>query len=371
MLFALAVLGAFLASTFSSYFKGCKFEIRFLAIFSIVVLVSLTASSRMIGETYSDDLSRYYDSFLAAGKYGFFEYLQLNNREFAFQSLNWLLFQIFGDLGIRNFLFIFSFLISSLASLVIYRISPPEYRIVCILLCLLTPSYLLFSTQLVRQTLAIILFFCFATTKGKYKYLYLIFAIAIHYVVLTFLLPFILINKYKKFLFVYKGALTIIVSLFFLYLSGFVAHNYSVIIKLITELPVVGDKALYLLYIDRQKTTVGSVFIASIFLFYSLFFFISKEKQENYEFSNFLVFYFIFISVVFLFFNFKPLSERFSPYITIFFPVLFYNFLVLVKLSVLYRLVFNYVFLFLFLALFYFAAEFPHPFSLYNGYISN
>ncbi|WP_158307909.1 EpsG family protein, partial [Pseudoalteromonas sp. BSi20429] len=307
-LFTLAILSAFLASTFSSYFKNSKFEISLLAVFSIVVLVSLTASSRMIGETYSDDLLRYYNSFLEASKHDLFEYLQLNSREFAFQSLNWVLFQIFGDLGIRNFLFIFSFFISTLASIVIYRISPPEYRIICILLCLLTPSYLLFSTQLIRQTLAIFLFFCFATTRGKYKYIYLIFAISMHYVVFTFLLPFLLINRYKKYLFAYKGAVTVILSMFFLYMSVVVAHNYSVIIKLITELPIIGDKALYLLYIDRQATTVGSVFVASILLFYSLFFVIGKEKQQNYEFSNFLVFYFIFISVVFLFFDFKPLS---------------------------------------------------------------
>ena len=235
-LFASAFISSFFTASFSSYVSKSEPELRYLLIFLLILLASLTASSRLIGETYSDDLIRYYNSYLDAGVYSFMDYLALNSRELAFQSLNWLLYQLMGDFGIRNFLFIFCFIICSLTSIVIYKVTPEEYRIICILLCLLTPSFLLFSTQLIRQTLAVALFFNYVVMKRKGKYLFLIASIAIHYVVLLFLVPFYLFSKYRCQIFIqYRGLFAFALISLFLFFSTYVAHNYSVIIKSFTN----------------------------------------------------------------------------------------------------------------------------------------
>lgn len=366
----MAVVSSFIATTSSNYYGVDKTrEVRVMATLFIVFLVALTASSRMIGETYSDDLLRYYSAYLDADYYGLFDYLELNQREVVFQAFNWFLFQLIGDVGIRGFLFVFSFVINLLVGGAIYKVAPERYKVVCVLLCLLTPSYLLVSTQLIRQTLAIALLLNFITTKSKGKYAYLVFSVSMHYVVFLLLVPYILIKKYKSLLFKYRSCYAISIVIFLFLLSSFVGNNYYQVVGYFSEIPVIGSKALYLASASNEKIEIGLVFISSIFLFFVMLFFKGEAVLNQEEpLSQFIVFYFVLVLIVFLFFDFKSLSERFFGYTTTFFPLFFY--IILDRAKVDYKLIFNYLFLFLYMSLFYMAASYKNPFSLYGGYLS-
>ncbi|MBO2661847.1 MULTISPECIES: EpsG family protein [Shewanella] len=256
------------------FLSVCKIEKniqRFLEFFFILIIL-ITASSREFFQTNSDDMIRYYDSYLVAAKSDYLQYIYIYGREFLFETFNWFIAWITsGVLNVNQYTFLI-ILPTICFSYFFYKTITPNENVSIALLCLLVPGLMLIETQLVRQTMGYFIFlYSMTISRRSYKILLILAAIMIH--ATTFFLALIWYFSDKLLIKFFRTTKGIFVLPFFIscYLIGLkLTNHYQTIVANMASLPFIGFKADFLLTIDL----VPFVFAKLYFVFFALVCFI-------------------------------------------------------------------------------------------------
>ncbi|MFQ2286668.1 EpsG family protein [Aeromonas dhakensis] len=369
-----------------SFLSVCKVEksAKIYLDFLCLLIIILTASSREFFQTESDDMIRYYESYINASESGYFEYLDIYGREALFESFNWIVAWVTaGALNVNQYAFIIISPTVLFCYLFYKRISPNENASIAFL-CLLIPGLMLMETQLVRQTMGFFLFL-YAMTMSRYfhRILFILAALMIHsttiiFVILWFFSERILIRFFKF----TKGYFAFPILLLCYFIGLLLSRYYSELVVMMTDLPFIGFKANFLLMLDLMPLVFAKLyivyFILVCFLCVMIFSFwggaVNKGNvlcsRLNELQIKYLVFSYTACCFILIFSGVGQLVERFI--------VLFFSSIPMLSVYILNSLSFRRfngvslypLIVFVFFLYYIFMLLQPSDFSLFNGYFS-
>jgi len=348
---------------------------QYFTSFFLILVLALIASSRVLMQDPSDDLTRYYKVYLLAKDAGLMDYLSMFNREILFQIYNWILFQFIGEVHPRLYLFFMVFPTVLFGGLALYKISPPEYKFLVTMLCFLTPSMLTLETQLIRQTMSIMVVIYAFTIDSKFIRRFLLFSsFLLHSVAIVFIILLHFIPLFRKEIIRSNGIILFVFLIAAFFLHKFMISNFDELVFLISSIPNIGYKVSFLKAIDFENIRLGTILVFSIIVFlFSVFIFFSGVKRcstaliarpmsgvEAFIFINF-----IFLFIALSFYSVRPLAERFTMYISSFSP--FFFFYILSKYSIKQKYLIEMLFVSLNIVLFIANSMTPSSFAIFNG----
>lgn len=246
---------------------------------SYFLLTLLLLSTRKIAEVPSDDLIRYFGTYLDATTLGLSEYLTLTNREPVFQSYSWFIYQLFGsNLDIRSFSIISVMPSIFLLILLASKSSNAKSHSFILVSLLFSPSLLFVEMQLIRQSMAIYMLICSFFYMGYKKYLLLLMSVLTHYIVLPISILIFLITKifnlasfrlyFLLCVVIFGYATSYIIGLYFHELSEVLSSSFF------------GGKFNFFTVAEKGSYPVGIMFIISIITFNVWFYFAVLERYK-------------------------------------------------------------------------------------------
>ncbi|MDD9196710.1 EpsG family protein [Aliivibrio sp. S3MY1] len=288
---------------------------------TIVIFASLLFSSRVYFLSESDDMIRYYSSYLQAGSYDYLQYMKIVNREWVYISSDWLTYQVFGVINPRIYLFLKSLTFNGIFVFALFKIFKQQrYRLFIILAIVTVPSIGI-HTQLVRQLLGFAIFLLAIGFPGKSKHvLFLILSIGVHKVSIIY---FILLWSYPFFKrFIFNNTFLFLALILCLFLGRLI--NIDMIVEILQSIPEIGKKANFItmVEIDRIKFGITSLIVILLCFFNAvkldriLLVITEKEMRLFYVLMLLLLGTLILSSI-------NVLAERFIGFVVIFFPWFF------------------------------------------------
>jgi len=343
-----------------------KYKIAIVFIVFIVFL-SILFSSRTYFITASDDIFRYYHSYLRARDYSLFQYIDYIDREIIYTAGNWFAYQIFGHISPRFYLFITSLTFNCFMMLALVKIFKNNKYKLFIVFAILSTPVMVGQTQLVRQLLSFAIFLlAFSYPNRIAQVLLFVFALGIHKVSIIF---FCVLWSYK---WVGKLILTpfvLIVGVIIAFIIGRLL-NINSIIDFLVIIPFIGDKAYFLVGIDITPLRFGVTSLFSLFCFLFIAFRINKISFCDEERKLFYVMFFIlFASLIFSFV--EAVSARFFYYFYGFLPWFYIIFIQSYFKSKNQKILITFLFLFLVLLFFRESINKYTGFTLFNGELTN
>ncbi|WP_319437886.1 EpsG family protein [Vibrio cholerae] len=358
--------------------KHAKIAIELISI----VMVMLIASSRVFFQTDSDDMIRYYESYVMASQLDYLDYIGFYRREIFFESFNWLIANFSsGSLNVNQYTFI---LISPtvLFGYVFFKRVAPDNNISVAFLCMLMPGLLLVETQLVRQAMSFFVFlYAMSVNRIRYKYMFLLISIMIHLTSFIYIIFWILGTKFLiPFFKVTKGKFTFL-CICICFGIGIGSNVYYLeIINFFAGLPFVDYKISYLLSANFETFSIGKLYLIFCLLlsFVSHVIFLHDDSFLKRAFKlnpdlnqlqiNYIVFNYVLLCFILVFIGIQQLVERFSvlnftsmpiflAYSISFFKVKNFN---MVRLYPVYVIIFFVYYIYMVFQ--------PSDFSLFDGY---
>ncbi|NRB25030.1 EpsG family protein [Shewanella sp.] len=363
--YLLVLLLIFFSGIISSSYPRDDFKINVVFTVFFVILSSILVSSRALFEINSDDMIRYYDTYLYIRdvEYSFV-------REPIFYIYNYILNLIFFDtLSPRGLLLIYALTINSLFAISIYKLVKREYFWLC-LFCVFTATPFLFTSgQLIRQTISLALFLCYVGFKDESKvksYIFLILALLVHYVTALIFVFYIFLEKkpLNRKLVLTLLACSIVIGGIFESVGTKLFYDNIMIL----DFGFMTKKIQYYLIMLEQGEVEGGISVVKL-IFTSLifvYFFSQKEKNKFFILSQMMA---ILVSISFVFSGIDTLSRRFFIYYSLIAPI--YIPYVIEMFSVKSKILIRFVFIsFFMLLLIKSSVSKPSGFSLFSGSLS-
>lgn len=352
--------------------------------FSFILVILLTASSREFFQTDSDDMIRYYESYIVAAKSDYLEYINIYGREPLFETFNWFVARLtLGVLNVNQYTFIIV-LPTVFFGYIFYKTITPNNNISIALLCLLVPGLMLIETQLVRQTMGYFIFlYSMTISRRSYKTLLIFIAVMIHATTIFFALIWYFSDRFLiKFFRATKGifVLPIFISCYLIGLK--ITDHYQTIVAKMASLPFIGFKADFLLMVEL----VPIVFAKLYFVFFALVCFIctivfsfkndlsiTKGRKITFNFNlnelqvKHLTFSYVLCCFILLFSFIGQLVDRFIVLAFSSLPIFIVYFLNSIKIKKMKIINFYPWIIFVFFLYYIFMLLQPSYFSLFNG----
>lgn len=284
----------------------------------ICLLLYLTFGfSREMLVSHSDDLIRYYETYLRSDYMSFYSYIQIENREPLFQAYNYMLYSLLGEIPPRYYLVFMIWITGLFHFISMVRANALTNSSAIYGWVLLLPPVIMYDTQLIRQGMSISLlcsgilfgnrkagtllivssFFVHATSFFVYIAFFSLKAIfnVTSDRILFFILPLVFISPF------------IFISIFDL------SYDY------LSSIEFISRKISFLTSLNYNLRISPLYFFSLIYSFVFLIFY--RKFNENY-------FYLLLATLTlcaYISFPFPLLSQRFMVYSLFFLPIVIYK----------------------------------------------
>lgn len=326
LLLVLLFLSPILCGSLSLFIISVKYKSNFNSIIGYVFLGLCLGCINAL-KIPENDLLNYMQFFTNAGRYDFFNYLKIEDKEYLFFSLNFLSYYLFNG----NFQIYLVFFTAFCYFLLFYSIRildkhlqlGKESYFLAIVVLVLFPNIFAISAHLMRQFLASSLLMIFFVKNifedNKKNILFLISACLIHSSALffiIFLIPFfnVRINYTRLLIFlIFSLSFGLILGNFAYLLSGIPVLGYGIIRFMDNENIYEADKLSFL-----------SILLQGITVFL-IYFGIKKYKLNNITRLHKLLYIVLFL-IIFILSNYQntQIAARFNFYIYFLFPISIY-----------------------------------------------
>lgn len=327
ILFLLLLVSPLLTGIVSVGFINYKYKNNFDTYLAFIFL-GLSIGCINALKIPESDLINYIDFYENAGKYNYFDYLKLEDKEYLFFSINYLSYHILGG----SFLFYIILFTGICYFLIFYAIRILDQHLklgkqaylLAIMVAVLFPNIFGLSAHLMRQFFAMSLILVFLVKNifegDKRSLLFFIMAVTIHTSSIFFGIAFIpFINKKLSL------KLTLFFLVFIIGLSLFFA-NFS---SLLEELPVIGYGVTRFMNRENAIWETENLGILSLLFQVIVLGLMYFGINKIYKIQNIMLhklYYITLFLVIFILSNYNntEIAARFNFYIYILFPIAFY-----------------------------------------------
>lgn len=341
----------------------------FIACFFLPLVSSLICSSRTLFAVNSDDLIRYYQTYMSLGD-GYFNLMTMDS-EPVFYILNVIIHIFFGELTPRSLLFIYSLITNVLMATAIYRLVDEKIAGVAVFCVLLSTPYLFTTGQLIRQSLSLGFFVWYLSIpipNLKIRRIVLLISVLTHYVTIFIYLIYLIVTKLKlkNSIYMYMALLSIPLAIIF----GSIVSEWFFSVLSILDFGIFSKKVFYYIEGNGAENLGGGIGFTRII--YALFIimpsYILIKKQENLNITPLLNLLLIIISMTFIFSLVDSFSRRLFVYYSLLAPMFFCIGLNELKLS---SFAYKFITCLFFICLFIISiTSAPNEFSLFKGVLS-
>ncbi|MDF2155717.1 EpsG family protein [Vibrio sp. CAU 1672] len=296
--------------------KNVLIKKKYIDVFFVLiisVLASYIGSTRNVFQTDSDDLIRYYASYLELSR-GL-----VLDREVVFQLFNYFIYKNFGDITPQTYLFLVTLPKNILFCILLTKLrrDNSDFGYLIAALCVLFPLNILVGTQLIRQQFAIILFIYGYLFCGLRRSLLItVFASSIHTLVIPFFIVTFSVEKYLGF---YDKSIVKKQLLLFV-LVALSPLYFTVLIKILSFTPEFQSRLGFLSGMSANYT-FGSIFLFVIFV--NIAYVLSCYRWVNVIGYRLYVTITVFFLVFIFSMPYEALIGRFSNFAFIFLPYIF------------------------------------------------
>lgn len=283
------------------------------------------------------DLVNYIRIFNNAGSYSFIDYLKIENKEFLFGSINYVLYYLLGG-NFNYFLIIFTGISYALIFYAIRILDQnlklgKESYMLAIIIAIFFPNLFSISAHLMRQFLAsalVLVFLMKNVFEGPKKSIpFILTAILVHSSALFFAIAFIP-NLNKKLSLIKVTTILVLIFSISLVLDSFSSYflNIPIIGRAINRF-VNRENAIW----ETEKLGMLNIIIQGVVLVL-LYFGIVKNKNSQYR-KLYKLFYVVIILVAFILANYNntEIASRFNFYIYFLVPIAMYFFYKTIKIK--------------------------------------
>ena len=304
-----------------------KYKSNFL-IFSLAMFFCLLASSRLLFDTQSDDLIRYYNDYANIKAVDFFDYIANSPREILFDIYNWLLYQGLGADDVRLYLFFVIAPTMLFKVFAIRNVSPENFKMISVLLCGTAVSSLTYDTQLIRQAMALsILFFGISLADRRIMLLCFLISFFIHNSMVLFVFLFYFSFSLRTWFIRTKGnavILFLIISFVGQGLFEFIIEDFLLVIS--NHVPFLNEKLgfvrLFLSSGESKSFSLSSfTYLSFLWSYVGLFFYFKFNNGYAEKVEVFLTFVLLLFSFILFTSSIPEMTMRFSSYILLFSPL--------------------------------------------------
>ncbi|MGO3643647.1 MAG: EpsG family protein [Pseudoalteromonas sp.] len=333
----------------------------------VPLIASFVCASRSVFISPSDDLIRYYDSFLRLSN-GYFN--NYNGVEPLFYLISCIIHFIFGEIEPKTLLFIYALITNVILAYAIYRLVGKESSAFVIFCVLFSTPYLFTSGQLIRQVMSIAIFLLYLTSNKKLRLTLFVMSIFTHYASIILFFLYYLVTKFKVRNSYYAIAATLSIPIGVMF-SDKVSGIFFGFISFL-DFGVFSKTVYFYIHGEGSEKLGGKVGFTKILyaLFIILYVYICSYKGllNKSPLNNLLNIMLILIVVTFSFSYIDVFSRRFFVYYSLVSPLfLCYGLYRLGFKNAYYKLLICFLFLVLFLMS---VTSSPNYFSLFNGEFS-
>lgn len=321
LLYNVTILGLlFYLIFFAQFYYNSKRGLGAPLFFLLFVLAAALVSSRKLLVSQSDDLWRYYETYIQIKDQNLISFLGETTREPLFQAYNWLIYQAFGDaLSERGYLLVAVIPSSLFLCLFVSKIAPARIRFFVLTSVIFAPSIVGVESQLIRQSLGIFIFLYAMTLKGSARAVFITLSILAHYILLVFVCcvfgVYLYLRLFKSF-FMRVAIVAIVLLACFLIRGGF--EN---IVELLTY-SIFSTKFNFMTGSTKESVAIGVMLFAAmvssvLYLLVFLYRLDSKTEDEYITQNVYIGFVFLFAVCIFIISGeYQLIATRISPFIS-------------------------------------------------------